>query len=153
MCKRHRTASIIPRFVGCSVKDSLTLSSDGSSPRQSNVMQYLRSIMTQGPASPTKNNDSNFQVEEPPLDSNALENSLNDIILHDSGSRKKISFATELQKSEFGGTDIDNSQSSSQASPSKREHRRFHVPQHHKQAHCLACDGKTPPTQDPIVFG
>ena len=160
MGKRHRTASIIPRFIGCSLKDSTTKSSSGGSPHQSNIMQYLRKVMTQAPppsvlkcnATPIKGDGEGFlpirRGTSP--DGSALMYALNDVIVDKSVSPRKGKL--EVLKVEFSNsTDHESSSGSAKSTPHRQREGLFTERRHPKS--CPACSEGTRPTPDPLVFG
>jgi hypothetical protein len=169
MASRHRTAAIVPPFVGCSMKDSAALSASGTGTHQSNIMQYLRKIMSTGPPSPSsknglstpsreKNGEDFYPVrlmpDMTPPDGSFLGSELEDVIGHRydcPGSSSKLSAATNMLKVDFEGCDHESSRILGK-SPTKRNEKDLYLPRKQSKG-CPACSKDTPPTPESIVFG
>lgn len=146
MAKRHRTSSIVPRFIGCNMKDNATATSSRNAPQQSGIMQYLRKVMSQGPPPTALKIRETTPVNSPNED--ALEYALNRIIADDSFTPQgKPAKALRI---EFEGTDHESSHSSIKSANRARESL-FSARKHPKS--CPACSESVLPTPDPLVFG
>lgn len=163
MCDRHRTTSLVPRFIGCSTKDSAALSVPGA--RQSNIMQYLRKIMSEPPPSPSKYVDTPMrgkngefepvQLNMTPLDGSTLDFELNGVISTRDASpsrRNKLSTSKKILQFDLAGSEHESCHGSLK-SLKNRPPDEFYKERKQSGHKCPACAGDTLPTPEPLVFG
>lgn len=165
MAKRHRSASIIPPFIGCSVKDSAYVSSAAGG---KGIMQYMREIMSQGPISPSRNSSAigtpledrssegfvpvRLLPDMTPPDAKTLADELSDVI-HDS---LKLSVEKKWEDSNEQTTGEDSFLSDKSRITGCTNHSREvgkGLFGDRKSSHCAACAKEPSTLRDPLVFG